>query len=30
MTPFELVEPATLGEALAFLDPDDPDVRPPR
>jgi carbon-monoxide dehydrogenase medium subunit len=28
MTPFELVEPATLGEALALLDPDDPDVRP--
>jgi hypothetical protein len=27
MTPFELVEPATLGEALALLDPDDPDVR---
>src|SRR5438309_9435659 len=28
MTPFELVEPATLGESLALLDPDDPDVRP--
>jgi carbon-monoxide dehydrogenase medium subunit len=28
MTPFELVEPATIGEALALLDPDDPDVRP--
>src|SRR5258708_21163831 len=28
MTPFELVEPATLGEALALLDPDDPDIRP--
>ncbi|HEV2188531.1 MAG TPA: xanthine dehydrogenase family protein subunit M [Stellaceae bacterium] len=28
MTPFELVEPATLKEALALLDPDDPDVRP--
>jgi aerobic carbon-monoxide dehydrogenase medium subunit len=28
MTPFELMEPATLGEALALLDPDDPDVRP--
>jgi len=28
MTPFELIEPATLGEALALLDPDDPDVRP--
>lgn len=28
MTPFELVEPASLGEALALLDPDDPAVRP--
>jgi carbon-monoxide dehydrogenase medium subunit len=28
MTPFELVEPATIGEALALLDPDDPAVRP--
>jgi len=28
MTPFELMEPATLAEALALLDPDDPDVRP--
>ena len=28
MTPFELVEPAALGEALALLDPEDPDVRP--
>ena len=28
MTPFELVEPATVGEALALLDPDDPAVRP--
>jgi aerobic carbon-monoxide dehydrogenase medium subunit len=28
MTPFELVEPASLGEALALLDPDDPTVRP--
>jgi aerobic carbon-monoxide dehydrogenase medium subunit len=28
MTPFELVEPATLGEALALLDPDDPNMRP--
>ena len=28
MTPFELVEPASLAEALALLDPDDPDVRP--
>ncbi len=28
MTPFELVEPNSLGEALALLDPDDPDVRP--
>jgi aerobic carbon-monoxide dehydrogenase medium subunit len=28
MTPFELIEPATLGEALALLDPEDPAVRP--
>jgi aerobic carbon-monoxide dehydrogenase medium subunit len=28
MTPFELMEPATIGEALALLDPNDPDVRP--
>jgi carbon-monoxide dehydrogenase medium subunit len=28
MTPFELVEPASLGEALALLDPDDSAVRP--
>lgn len=28
MTPFELLEPATVGEALALLDPDDPAVRP--
>ena len=28
MTPFELIEPSTLGEALALLDPYDPDVRP--
>jgi carbon-monoxide dehydrogenase medium subunit len=28
MTPFELEEPASLAEALALLDPDDPDVRP--
>ena len=28
MTPFELVEPASLREALALLDPDDPSVRP--
>ncbi|HTQ34248.1 MAG TPA: FAD binding domain-containing protein, partial [Stellaceae bacterium] len=28
MTPFELVEPATIGEALNLLDPDDPAVRP--
>ena len=29
MTPFELVEPASLDEAIALLDPDDPTV-PPR
>ena len=28
MTPFELVEPASLGEAIALLDPDDSAVRP--
>ena len=28
MTPFELNEPATLKEAIALIDPDDPDVRP--
>ncbi len=28
MTPFELVEPASLKEAIASIDPDDPDVRP--
>jgi len=28
MTPFELVEPASLSEAIALLDPDDPTVRP--
>ncbi len=28
MTPFELAEPATLQEAIALLDPDDPTVRP--
>ena len=28
MTPFELVEPASLGEAIALLDPDDATVRP--
>ena len=28
MTPFELAEPASLREALALLDPDDPTVRP--
>lgn len=28
MTPFDLAEPATLKEALALLDPDDPTVRP--
>lgn len=27
MKPFELVEPATLDEAIALLDPDDPSVR---
>jgi carbon-monoxide dehydrogenase medium subunit len=28
MIPFELVEPSTIAEALAFLDPEDPGVRP--
>ncbi len=28
MTPFELVEPGSLKEAIALVDPDDPDVRP--
>src|SRR5882757_5906390 len=28
MTPFELLEPASLHEAIALLDPDDPTVRP--
>jgi aerobic carbon-monoxide dehydrogenase medium subunit len=28
MTPFELVEPASLDEAIALLDPDDTGVRP--
>jgi len=28
MTPFELLEPASLHEAIALIDPDDPDVRP--
>jgi carbon-monoxide dehydrogenase medium subunit len=28
MTPFELVEPASLREAITLLDPDDPTVRP--
>jgi carbon-monoxide dehydrogenase medium subunit len=28
MTPFELVEPSSLREAIALLDPDDPTVRP--
>jgi len=27
VTPFDLVEPASLKEAIALLDPDDPDVR---
>src|ERR1017187_6445067 len=27
MTPFELNEPASLKEAIALIDPDDPDVR---
>jgi carbon-monoxide dehydrogenase medium subunit len=28
VTPFELLEPASLKEAIALIDPDDPDVRP--
>jgi len=28
MTPFDLVEPATLTDAIRLLDPDDPTVRP--
>jgi carbon-monoxide dehydrogenase medium subunit len=28
MTPFELIEPGSLNEALGLLDPDDPAVRP--
>ena len=28
MIPFDMVEPATLQEALALLDPDDPTIRP--
>ena len=28
MTPFELAEPTSLKEAIALIDPDDPDVRP--
>jgi carbon-monoxide dehydrogenase medium subunit len=28
MTPFELNEPATLKDAIALIDPDDPSVRP--
>jgi aerobic carbon-monoxide dehydrogenase medium subunit len=28
VTPFELVEPASLKEAIALIDPDDPEVRP--
>jgi carbon-monoxide dehydrogenase medium subunit len=28
MTPFELSEPASLREAVALIDPDDPEVRP--
>ena len=28
MIPFELVEPATLKDAIALIDPDDPTVRP--
>jgi carbon-monoxide dehydrogenase medium subunit len=27
VTPFDLVEPASLSEAIALIDPDDPDVR---
>lgn len=28
MTPFELAEPTTLADAIALLDPDDPEIRP--
>lgn len=28
MTPFDLIEPASLKEAIEQIDPDDPDVRP--
>ena len=28
MTPFELLEPTSLREAITLLDPDDPAVRP--
>ena len=28
MTPFELLEPASLKDAIALIDPDDPTVRP--
>ena len=28
MTPFELVEPTSLKDAIALIDPEDPDVRP--
>jgi aerobic carbon-monoxide dehydrogenase medium subunit len=28
MIPFDMVEPASLGEALALLDPEDPTIRP--
>ena len=28
MIPFEMVEPASLDEALALLDPEDPTIRP--
>jgi aerobic carbon-monoxide dehydrogenase medium subunit len=28
MTPFELEEPSSLREAIAMIDPDDPDIRP--
>jgi aerobic carbon-monoxide dehydrogenase medium subunit len=28
MIPFDMVEPATLGEAMALLDPEDPTIRP--
>ena len=28
MIPFDMVEPASLGEAMALLDPEDPTIRP--